>query len=36
MQNDSILYVGLDVHKDSITIAYAKGLGDVELLGKNC
>jgi transposase len=34
MQNDSTLYVGLDVHKDSITIAYAKGLGDVELLGK--
>lgn len=34
MQNDSTLYIGLDVHKDSITIAYAKGLGDVELLGK--
>lgn len=34
MQNDSILYVGLDVHKDSITVAYAIGMGDVELLGK--
>ncbi|KVQ20079.1 IS110 family transposase [Burkholderia ubonensis] len=34
MENDSTLYVGLDVHKDSITIAYALGAGEVELLGK--
>lgn len=34
MENDSTLYVGLDVHKDSITVAYAIGTGEVELLGK--
>ena len=34
MENDSTLYVGLDVHKDSITVAYALGAGEVELLGK--
>ena len=34
MENDSTLYVGLDVHKDSITVAYAPGTGEVELLGK--
>jgi transposase len=34
MEHDSTLYVGLDVHKDSITVAYAPGAGDVELLGK--
>jgi hypothetical protein len=34
MQDDSTLYVGLDVHKDSIMVAYAIGMGDVELLGK--
>lgn len=34
MEHDSTLYVGLDVHKDSITVAYARGLGEVELLGK--
>ncbi|AQV96285.1 IS110 family transposase [Cupriavidus necator] len=34
MEHDSTLYVGLDVHKDSITIAYALGMGEVELLGK--
>ncbi|MGY6164002.1 IS110 family RNA-guided transposase [Paraburkholderia strydomiana] len=34
MENDSTLYVGLDVHKDSIMVAYAIGMGDVELLGE--
>jgi transposase len=34
MQNDITLFVGLDVHKDSITVAYALGSGEVELLGK--
>lgn len=34
MEDDSTLYVGLDVHKDSITVAYATGMGEVELLGK--
>jgi transposase len=34
MEHDSTLYVGLDVHKDSITVAYALGSGDVELPGK--
>src|ERR1700751_5749780 len=34
MEHDSTLYVGLDVHKDSITVAYAIGTGEVELLGK--
>ncbi|MDM0110499.1 IS110 family transposase [Variovorax sp. J22R24] len=34
MEDDSTLYVGLDVHKDSITVAYAAGMGEVELLGK--
>jgi transposase len=34
MEDDSTVYVGLDVHKDSITVAYAIGMGDVELLGK--
>jgi hypothetical protein len=34
MENDSTLYVGLDVHKDSITVAYAIGMSDVELFGK--
>ena len=34
MEHDSTLYVGLDVHKDSITAAYALGAGEVELLGK--
>ena len=34
MEHDSTLYVGLDVHKDSITIAYALGNGEVELPGR--
>jgi transposase len=34
MEHDSTLYVGLDVHKDSITIAYAPGSAEVELMGK--
>ncbi|MFM0557838.1 IS110 family transposase [Paraburkholderia sediminicola] len=34
MEDDSTLYVGLDVHKDSITVAYSIGMSDVELLGK--
>ena len=33
MNNDSTVYVGLDVHKDSIAAAYAIGLGEVESLG---
>ena len=34
MEHDSTVYVGLDVHKESITVAYAVGMGEVELLGK--
>ncbi len=34
MEHDSTLYVGLDVHKDSITVAYALGSGELELLGR--
>jgi transposase len=34
MEHDSTVYVGLDVHKESITVAYAVGTGEVELLGK--
>jgi transposase len=34
MEHDSTVYVGLDVHKESITVAYAIGMGDVELFGK--
>ncbi|TCG03039.1 IS110 family transposase [Paraburkholderia steynii] len=35
MEHDSTLYVGCDVHKDSITVAYALDAGEVELLGKS-
>ena len=28
MGNDTLLFVGLDVHKDSIAVAHAQGLGD--------
>jgi transposase len=34
MQNDSTLFVGLDVYKDSITVAYALDGGEVQALGK--
>lgn len=34
MEHDSTVYVGLDVHKESITVAYAVGTGDVEVLGR--
>lgn len=34
VNHDSTVFVGLDVHKESITVAYAIDMGDVELLGK--
>lgn len=34
MKNDCTVYVGLDVHKESITVAYAIDAGEVESLGK--
>ena len=34
MEHDSTVYVGLDVHKDSITVAYAIGTAEVQVLGK--
>jgi transposase len=33
MTNDSTVYVGMDVHKDSIVVAYSVGLGEVGDLG---
>jgi transposase len=33
MQHDSTVYVGLDVHKESIMVAYSIDMGEVELLG---
>ena len=32
MESESTVYVGLDVHKDSIMVAYAIGMGEPELL----
>jgi hypothetical protein len=34
MRNDSTVYVGLDLQKDSMTVSYAIDAGEVELLGK--
>lgn len=33
MQNDTTVYVGLDVHKESIVAAYAVGHGEAQSLG---
>src|SRR3546814_19527429 len=33
MSNDSTVYVGMDVHKDSIVVAYSIGFGEVGGLG---
>jgi hypothetical protein len=35
MEKGSTAYVGLNVHKDSITVAYAIDAGDVQLLRKS-
>ena len=34
MNNNNTLYVGLDVHKESITVTYAINSEPVELMGK--
>jgi hypothetical protein len=34
MNNNNTLYVGLDVHKESMTVAYAINSEPVELMGK--
>ncbi len=34
MHNDITVYIGLGLHKDSITVAYAIDAGEVELLGR--
>ena len=34
MNNDSTVFVGMDVHKDSIVVAYSVGFGEVEVIGK--
>jgi transposase len=34
VKNDSTVFVGLGVHKDSIVVAYSLGYGEVEVLGK--
>ncbi len=34
MEHDGTVYVGLDVYNKSITVGYAVGMGDVELLGR--
>jgi hypothetical protein len=34
VEHDSTVYVGLDVHKESNTAAYALGAGEVEVLGE--
>ena len=33
MRNDTTVFVGLDVHKDSIVAAYAIGAGEIQDLG---
>ena len=33
MSNDTTVFVGLDVHKESIVAAYSVGLGEVQCLG---
>ena len=33
MQNDSTVFVGLDVHKESVVAAYAVGMGEPQCLG---
>ncbi len=34
MQNDNTVFVGLDVHKESIVVAYSIGFGEVQTLGR--